>query len=51
YNNRPVMAPDLRELLLRVRLEVLPVVEVLALIALIVLAWRRRQATDVLVPR
>jgi hypothetical protein len=51
YNNRPVMAPEVREWLLRIRSDVLPVVELAALLALVVLAWRRRQATEVFVPR
>jgi hypothetical protein len=50
YNNRPVMAPAVRDFLLHVR-SVLPVIEVAALLALVLLAWRRRHATDVLVPR
>jgi hypothetical protein len=50
YNNRPVMAPDVREFLLHAR-EVLPVVDPAVPVVRVVVVWRRRQATDVLVPR
>jgi hypothetical protein len=51
YSIRPTMAPPVRAMLQQTRGNILPAVELIALVALVVVAWRRRQATDVLVPR
>lgn len=50
YSKRPSMAPLVGTVLEHTRGALLPIVEVLALVGLIVVAWRRRQATE-LAPR
>jgi hypothetical protein len=50
YSLRPTMAAPLRSLLEETR-GGMPVFETLALLALVVVAWRGRQATEELVPR